>query len=82
MTQRVKHITDRLIVQAGNISPASHNWQWSVAVINEPTLNAWRMPGGKMAIYSGIIQTLNLSDDEIAEIMGHEISHAPLGHGR
>jgi predicted Zn-dependent protease len=82
LTQRVKRITDRLIVQAGNMSPASRNWQWSVAVINEPTLNAWCMPGGKMAIYSGIIQTLNLSDDEIAEIMGHEISHALLGHGR
>ncbi len=82
LTQRVKHITDRLIIQAGNMSPASRNWQWSVAVINEPTLNAWCMPGGKMAIYTGIIQTLNLSDDEIAEIMGHEISHALLGHGR
>ena len=82
LTQRVKRITDRLIVQAGTMSPASRSWQWSVAVINEPTLNAWCMPGGKMAIYSGIIQTLNLSDDEIAEIMGHEISHALLGHGR
>ena len=82
LTQRVKRVTDRLIVQAGNMSPASRSWQWSVAVINEPTLNAWCMPGGKMAIYTGIIQTLNLSDDEIAEIMGHEISHALLGHGR
>ena len=82
LTQRVKRITDRLIVQAGNMSPPSRKWEWSVAVINEPTLNAWCMPGGKMAIYSGIIQTLNLSDDEIAEIMGHEISHALLGHGR
>ncbi|MGA7181339.1 MAG: M48 family metallopeptidase [Thiobacillaceae bacterium] len=82
LTQRVKRITDRLIIQAGNMSPASRNWQWSVAVINEPTLNAWCMPGGKMVIYSGIIQTLNLTDDEIAQIMGHEISHALLGHGR
>jgi predicted Zn-dependent protease len=82
MTQRVKRITDRLIVQAGNMSAASRNWQWSVAVINEPTLNAWCMPGGKMVIYTGIIETLNLTDDEIAQIMGHEISHALLGHGR
>ena len=82
LTQRVKRITDRLIVQAGNMYPESRNWKWSVAVIDEPTLNAWCMPGGKMAIYTGIIQKLSLSDDEIAQIMGHEISHALLGHGR
>jgi predicted Zn-dependent protease len=82
LTARVKHITDRLIGQAGVMVVPSHNWQWSVAVIDEPTLNAWCMPGGKMAIYTGIIQKLTLSDDEIAEIMGHEISHALLGHGR
>jgi len=79
---RVKRITDRLIVQAGNMYAPSRNWKWSVAVIDEPTLNAWCMPGGKMAIYTGIIHKLKLSDDEIAQIMGHEISHALLGHGR
>jgi predicted Zn-dependent protease len=82
LTARVKRITDRLIVEAGTMYAPSRDWQWSVAVIDETTLNAWCMPGGKMAIYSGIIQKLTLSDDEIAEIMGHEISHALLGHGR
>ena len=82
LNNRVKRITDRLIVQAGNMYAPSRDWKWSVAVIDEPTLNAWCMPGGKMAIYTGIIQKLNLSDDEIAQIMGHEISHALLGHGR
>ena len=82
LNNRVKRITDRLIVQAGSMYPPSRDWNWSVAVINEPTLNAWCMPGGKMAIYTGIINKLNLNDDEIAQIMGHEISHALLGHGR
>ena len=82
LNARVKRIVDRLVVQAGNMYPPSREWEWSVAVIDEPTLNAWCMPGGKMAIYTGIIQKLNLSDDEIGQIMGHEIAHAILGHGR
>ena len=82
LNARVKRITDRLITQAGTMYPPSRSWKWSVAVIDEPTLNAWCMPGGKMAIYTGIITKLKLTDDEIAQVMGHEISHALLGHGR
>jgi predicted Zn-dependent protease len=82
LNSRVKRITDRLIVQAGTLYPPSRDWKWSVAVIDEPTLNAWCMPGGKMAIYTGIVRKLNLSDDEIGQIMGHEMAHALLGHGR
>ncbi len=82
LNKRVKHITDRLIRQAGIMYAPSREWKWSVAVIDEPELNAWCMPGGKMAIYTGIISKLKLTDDEIAQIMGHEIAHALLGHGR
>lgn len=82
LNARVKRITDRLIVQAGTMYPPSRDWKWSVAVIDEPALNAWCMPGGKMAIYTGIIEKLKLTDDEISQIMGHEIAHALLGHGR
>lgn len=82
LNARVKRITDDLIVEAKLMYPPSKDWKWSVAVIDEPQLNAWCMPGGKMAIYTGIIQKLALTDDEIAQIMGHEISHALLGHGR
>jgi predicted Zn-dependent protease len=82
LNARVKRITDRLITQAAVMYPPSKDWKWSVAVLDEPTLNAWCMPGGKMAIYTGIINKLALSDDEIGQIMGHEIAHALLGHGR
>ncbi|MHB1353945.1 MAG: M48 family metallopeptidase, partial [Thiobacillus sp.] len=82
LNARVKRITDRLVTQAEAMYPPSRDWKWSVAVIDEPTLNAWCMPGGKMAIYTGIVRKLKLTDDEIAQIMGHEITHALLGHGR
>jgi predicted Zn-dependent protease len=82
LNNRVRRITDRLIAEAKLMYPPSRDWQWSVAVIDEPALNAWCMPGGKMAIYTGIVHKLQLPDDEIAQVMGHEIAHALLGHGR
>jgi len=82
LNARVKGITDDLVVEAKRMHPPSRAWKWEVRVLDEPTINAWCMPGGKMAIYTGIIQKLSLTDDEIAQIMGHEIAHALLGHGR
>jgi predicted Zn-dependent protease len=82
LNARVKRITDRLIAEAKLMYPPSRDWKWSVVVLDEPKLNAWCMPGGKMAIYTGIVRKLALTDDEIAQIMGHEIAHAILGHGR
>ncbi len=81
MKARVDKITARLVAQAVQYRPETESWDWQVAVIDEPkTLNAWCMAGGKMAIYSGIITQLELSDDEIAQIMGHEIAHALAKH--
>lgn len=78
---RVKQITGRLVTEAIKKFPKTKDWEWSVAVIDEPdTLNAWCMAGGRMAIYTGIIDKLSLTDDEIAQIMGHEISHALANH--
>ena len=78
---RVDNITSRLIPQAIKYRPETAAWDWQVNVIDDPkTLNAWCMAGGKMAIYTGIITQLNLSDDEIAQIMGHEIAHALAKH--
>lgn len=82
LTRRVTDITNRLIDQAVLFRPEAAQWDWKLEVIDDPdTLNAWCMPGGKMAIYTGLIHKLDLSDDEIAAIMGHEIAHALADHG-
>lgn len=78
---RISTITGRLVTEAIKLDPSTSDWKWSVAIIDDPnTLNAWCMAGGRMAIYSGIVTQLNLTDDEIAQIMGHEISHALANH--
>ncbi len=81
LKRRVVGITERLVAQAVKMRPETANWDWSVKVIDEPeVVNAWAMAGGKMAIYTGLIRKLNASDDEIAQVMGHEISHALANH--
>src|SRR5919204_3618609 len=78
---RVREITDRLIAQAVRFRPDSAKWNWEVQVINDPkTVNAFCMAGGKMAIYSGMWEKLKATDDEIAQVMGHEIGHALANH--
>ncbi len=81
IVSQVNDITQRLIKQAILLRPDTKNWQWSVKVIDDPkTVNAWCMAGGKMAIYTGLILKLKATDDEIAQVMGHEISHALANH--
>ncbi len=80
---RVHEITSRLIAQAVKYRPETQGWEWSVKVIDDPkTVNAWCMAGGKMAIYTGLIDQIKPTDDELAQVMGHEISHALLMHSR
>ena len=79
--RKVRDVTDRLVAQAIKLRPDSAGWKWEVQVINDPkTVNAFCMAGGKMAIYSGMWDKLNASDEEIAMVMGHEISHALACH--
>jgi predicted Zn-dependent protease len=81
--RKIQEISDRLIAQAIKFRPDSAGWRWEVQVINDPkTVNAFCMAGGKMAIYAGMWDQVKATDDELAQVMGHEISHALLDHTR
>jgi predicted Zn-dependent protease len=81
VSRRVDAITERLVAQAVALRPETADWQWSVEVIDEPeVVNAWCMAGGRMAIYTGLIEKLDPTDDELAQVMAHEISHALANH--
>ena len=78
---RVARITGRLVSKAIADYPESADWKWSVAIVDDAeTVNAWCMAGGRMAVYTGLFDQLELTDDEFAQIMGHEISHALANH--
>ena len=81
VADRVATITGRLVTEAIALYPNTRDWEWSVAIIDDDeTVNAWCMAGGRMAAYTGLFEQLQLTDDEFAQIMGHEISHALANH--
>lgn len=79
-TERVRRIANRLIPQVGVFRPDARSWAWEVNVIESKDINAWCMPGGKIAVFTGLIEKLQLSDDELAAVIGHEMSHALREH--
>ena len=80
--QRLRSITSRLIPQALPWNERARNWRWEVNLIGSKQINAFCMPGGKIAVYTGILDQLRLSDDEVAMVLGHEMAHALREHAR
>jgi predicted Zn-dependent protease len=80
--QRLREIAKRIIPQSEPWNARAKQWRWEVNLIASPQLNAFCMPGGKIAFYYGILEKLKLSDDEVATIMGHEVAHALREHAR
>jgi len=82
LTQRVRRIGYDLIAHVDVFRPDARNWAWEINVFDSDDINAFCAPGGKIGVYTGIIQKLRLSDDELAAVMGHEIAHALREHSR
>lgn len=80
--QRLRYIAQRIIPFSYEWNERARQWKWEVNLLGSPELNAFCMPGGKIAFYYGILEKLKLEDDEVAAIMGHEVSHALREHAR
>ncbi|NYT44861.1 M48 family metallopeptidase [Alcaligenaceae bacterium] len=81
-TQRVQAIARKLIAQVSVFRPDAANWKWDVHVLSLDEVNAWCMPGGKIAVYTGLINKIKPTDAELAAVIGHEMAHALREHAR
>ena len=79
---RLRQIAQRIIPHSLEWNPRARQWKWEVNLIGSAQINAFCMPGGKIAFFVGILKQLDLNDDEVAMVMGHEIAHALREHAR
>jgi len=80
--ERLRRIARALIPHAARFNADAQRWRWEVNLVRSANVNAFCMPGGKVAFFSGLLESLRLTDDEVAAVMGHEMAHALLEHGR
>jgi len=80
--QRLRYIAQRIVPYTAECNDRAAQWRWEVNLLDSKQINAFCMPGGKIAFFTGILQKLQLNDDEVAMIMGHEVAHALLEHAR
>lgn len=81
-SKRVQTVFRKMVPFADQQNKTGVKFNWQIAVVKSKELNAWAMPGGKMMFYTGLVEKLNLSDEEIATVMGHEMAHALQEHGK
>jgi Zn-dependent protease with chaperone function len=82
VAKRVQRIAQELLPHTHKWHPRAKDWKWEITVIKTPAINALCMPGGKIAVFTGILDTLKLTDDELAVVLGHEMAHALREHAR
>ena len=82
LTARVRHVSERLIPVTAVFRRDAPGWKWEINTLKTDDMNAYAMPGGKIMVYSGLVEKLNLTDAELAAVLGHEISHALREHTR
>jgi predicted Zn-dependent protease len=82
LTARVRGISERLIAVTSVFRPDAPGWKWEINTLKTDDMNAYAMPGGKIMVYSGLVEKLKLTDGELAAVLGHEISHALREHTR